>query len=260
MRPEGIFPVLFIGCILLAGCTQLSGTPPGSAAVPPPAITGSVPSPAGLPVATESPQLTGTVVHYISQVRDVKDSDLWFSLQVPVEWNITTRRLPNPENFEGSLYQTDLVGNNTFFLHTFTNYRSRDQNYRDDARQMVPAPAMTTVTINGIVFDRFESAADGRVNVTYVARQAGMNEHGYLSVLAFTANTSNRFEKEDFERVVSSFRYYGRDAIDTMPGEEIPRIAPPASEGGGVRSAVGGGSSGSSGGGGGGGGCGCGGG
>jgi uncharacterized membrane protein YgcG len=75
-----------------------------------------------------------------------------------------------------------------------------------------------------------------------------MNEFGYLSVLIFTANTSNRFEKEDYEKVVSSFRYHSSTSVNTIPGEEIPKIAPPVQVGGSVRSAVGGGSSGSSGG------------
>ena len=102
---------------------------------------------------------------------------------------------------------------------------------------------MTVVTINGITFDRFESTANGKTNVTYVARQTCMNEFGYLSVLAFSADTSNRFAVEDYDRVVASFRYYGREEVSTMPGEEIPRILPDEGEGGSVKSAFKSGSS-----------------
>jgi len=188
---------------------------------------------------TSAPRDVTTIIHQVSQVRDVKDSELLFSLQIPVEWSVSTHRLDNPENFIGFMYQTDLVRNNTFSIHTFTNYRWREQNYRDEFRRWIPAPNETEVTINGITFDRFESTSNGSTKVGYVAQQACANEGGYLSVLAFTANTSNRFEKEDYDTVVASFRYYSTDCVSTMPGEEIERIAPPEEEAGNMRSASG---------------------
>jgi hypothetical protein len=258
MRYSGIFLFLVvIACIVMAGCTQSSGTGPVTTAVPltspspaesatsaPPAVKAAVPTPA----ATIAPQQVVTLIHQVSQVKDVKDSELLFSLQVPVEWNISTRRLDNPENFVGFMYQTDLVPNNTFYIQTYINYNDRDQNYLNDCRQSSPAPNETTVTINGITFDRFELTANRTTNVTYVARKTSTNERGYLSVLAFSANTSNRFEQEDYDKVVASFRYYGRDDVSTMPGEEIPRVAPPQQEGGNAHSVVGSSGSGSSGG------------
>jgi uncharacterized membrane protein YgcG len=169
-----------------------------------------------------------------------------FALQVPREWNISTHRLKNPENFEGFMYQTDLVGNDTFSIHSFTDYRSREQNYRDAFMEWSPAPERTVVTINGIGFDRFESTTDGITRVGYVARKGSTNEQGYLSVLYFSAKTCNPYEKEDFERVVSSFRYFTRETTSTVPGEEIFKIIPLPEESGGTKSAVGSGSSGSS--------------
>jgi uncharacterized membrane protein YgcG len=256
MRCSGILLFLFvIAWILIAGCTQSSGTGPVTTAVPvssqPPAEP-ATPAPTAVETAiptaavTSAPQQVVTLIHEIPLVKDVKDSERLFSLQVPVEWNISTYRLDNPENFEGFMYQTDLVRNNTFYIHTYINYRSRDQNYRDDCRRLSPAPNETTVTINGITFDRFESTANRTTNVTYVARKTSTNERGYLSVLAFSANTSNRFEKEDYDRIVASFRYYSRDDISTMPGEEITWIAAPQGEAGNMRSSSGTGSSSSS--------------
>lgn len=229
----------------MAGCTQSSGTGTVTPAVPvtspPPAELSAAPEAAGTAVptaaATGTPETVVTIVHYIPLVKDVKDSALLFSLQVPVDWNPSTYRLENPENYEGFMYQTDLVKNNTFYIHTYENYRNRDQNYRDDARRWVPAPNETVVNINGITFDRFESTANGKANVTYVARQTCMNEFGYLTVFSFSVNTSNRFAVEDYDRVVASYRYYGRDKVGTMPGTEIPRIIP-ENEGGSVRSAT----------------------
>ncbi|MFA5267990.1 MAG: hypothetical protein WC379_08455 [Methanoregula sp.] len=237
--------MIIIACISMAGCTQSSGTGPVTTAVPvpsfpPPELSTPDPVAVGTAVPTEAattaPEEVVTIVHYIPLVKDVKDSALLFSLQVPVDWNPSSYRLENPENYEGFMYQTDLVKNNTFYIHTYENYRNRDQNYRDDARRWVPAPNETVVTINGITFDRFESTANGKTNVTYVARQVCMNEFGYLSVLSFSVDTSNRFAVEDYDRVVASFRYYDREKVSTMPGTEITRIIP-ENEGGSVRSA-----------------------
>ena len=245
--PEILLFLGVVACILIAGCTLASGTSPGTATAPvtplPPADPAtSVPTPV-TPVTTSAPQEVVTLVHYIPLVKTVKDSDHLFSLQVPVNWSVSTYELENPENFEGHLYQTDLVRNNTFYIHTFSNYRNREQNYRDECKLWSPAPNVTVVTINGITFDRFESTANGKTNVTYVARNYCMNDFGYLTVLAYTADSSNRFAVEDYDRVVRSFRYYPHDQVSTMPGVEIQKIYPDPSESGSVRSAVNGGSS-----------------
>jgi hypothetical protein len=246
MRCPGILLLAVIAGIVIAGCTQVTGSVPATPTAPaaspastePPTPVPTVPeTTVPVPVQTEAPQTVVTIVHYIPLVRDVKDSKLLFSLQVPVTWNPSTYRLANPENYEGFMYQTDLLKNNTFYIHTYENYRNRDQNYRDECKAWVPSPNMTLVTINGILFDRFESTANGTTNVTYVSRQACMNDFGYLTVIAYTADASNPFAVEDYDRVVSSFRYYPHDKISSMPGKEIPYIIPDETESGGTRSA-----------------------
>jgi hypothetical protein len=240
MRYYSISLMLFLVIgIFSTGCLQSSGTGPVTPVVT--ATTGP------MPATMVSPQQVVTIIHQVSQVRDIKDSELLFSLQVPVEWNVSTHRLENPENFVGSIYQTDLVGNNKFYIHSYINYEERDQNYRDDCRRWSPAPTVTNVTINGIIFDRFESTVNSTTFVTYVVRKTSTNERGYVSVLAFSANTSSRFEKEDYDKVVSSFRYYPKEDISTVPGEEIPRISFHKDEGGNAHSVVGSNSPGSSG-------------
>jgi len=253
MRCPGIFIVLLvIACIFIAGCTQSSGTDPVTTVVP---VTSPPPAepvtPAPTPVPTKIPTPVVTIVRQAPVLKDAKDSQLMFALQVPEEWNISTRRLNNPENFEGFMYQTDLVGNDmvgndTFSINTFTDYRNREQNYRDAFLEWSPAPNRTIVTINGIGFDRFESTADGTTQVGYVARKGSTNEQGYLSVIYFSAQTCNQYEKEDYEKVVSSFRYFTRETASTVPGEEIYKILPLPGESGGTKSTVGGSSSGSS--------------
>jgi uncharacterized membrane protein YgcG len=202
--------------ILLAGCTQSAGTGPVTTVVPAPS-----PSPAEAVTAatTTVPQPVATVIRYISQTKDIKDSGLLFALQVPVEWNVSTYQLMRSDYPD---YRTDLVADKVFSIYTYYLSQNQDQAYRDQFRQWSPAPTETTVTINNITYDRFESTGDGKTNVSYVVRKSSAYEHGYAGVLVFTARDSNRFEKEDFEKVVSSFRYFGGRSASTEPGEEIP--------------------------------------
>jgi hypothetical protein len=214
--------------IYLTGCTQYSGNAPVTPAVP--LTTLPAPQPA-TPLPTEpvtgAPEQVVTVVHQLSLLKNMKDTDLLFTLQVPVEWDLSTYRLNNPDNSEGLVYRTDLVKDNAFFIYTYTASRGQDQAYRDQFRKWSPPPAETTVTINRITYDRFESASTGTTRVAYVARKGSANERGYASVLVFTADTTNRFEKDDYERVVSSFRYFTAAEAGTLPGTEIERGNPP---------------------------------
>lgn len=235
--------------LVFAGCTQPSGTVPVTPAVPatplstPEPVT-SVPTTA----ATRVPQQVVTVIHQVSLQKTLKDSELLFSLEVPVEWDVKTYRLGNAGGSEGLEFRTDLVRDDTFFLTTYTASRSQDQAYRDQFRQWSPAPAETTVTINGIIYDRFESTSDGITHVAYVARKGSANERGYASVLVFAADTTHRFEKEDFEKVVSSFKYFTAYSASTVSGEEIVHTDPPFTSTGSALSRSASGNTGSSGG------------
>jgi uncharacterized membrane protein YgcG len=163
------------------------------------------------------------MIRYVSSTKDIRASELLFGLQVPVEWNVSTTRLIKSDIPD---YRTDLGADTVFSIYSYYFSPDKDRAYRDLFRQWYPAPTMTTVTINGITYDRFESKSDGGTNVSYIVRMNSANERGYVNVLVFTARNSNRFEKEDFEKVVASFRYYGKDDIGTMPGEEIPVYDP----------------------------------
>jgi hypothetical protein len=220
--------VIILG-IFLAGCTQSSAPAPVTP-VTPVALQTTIPP--SVPVTTvPAPEATVaqvvTVIHQVSQVHDIRDSALLFTLQVPVEWNVTTYRLSTAEDPEMMVYQTDLVSGNIFYIRTYTVSRSQDQAYRDQFRKWTPAPVETTVTINSIVYDRFESDSDGRTTVAYVARKSSANERGYASVIVFISDDSKRFEKDDYERVVSTFRYFPASSAGTMTGTEIARGNPP---------------------------------
>jgi hypothetical protein len=220
-EPQTIFLILVvIACIFPAGCVQSSGTSTVTPAVPQASVPTPEPAtPVPTAAATSAPFEVVTVIRYVSPLKDVKDSYLLFTLQVPVEWNVSTYRLIKSDTPD---YRTDLFADNAFSVYTYYFSQDKDHAYRDQFRQWSPAPTETTVTIHDITYDRFESTADGKTNVSYIMRKSSANKRGYASVLVFTARDSNRFEKEDFEKVVSSFRYYSKEDISTMPGEEIP--------------------------------------
>lgn len=206
--------------IVVAGCTQSSNTGPSTTVV-----SVSSPSPPEAVTATTATvaQPVVTIVRYISQTKDIKDSELLFALQVPVEWNVSTYQLMRSDTPD---YRTDLIADNVFSLYSTSITNSQDLAYRDEFRQWTPAPNETVVTINGITFDRFESTSEGKTNVSYIVRRSSAKERSYASVLIFTANTSNRFEKEDYEKIVASFRYFSRESAKTETGDEIPLYDP----------------------------------
>jgi hypothetical protein len=175
--------------------------------------------PVHTPAPVETPAAVVTVIRYVSPVVDRKDTELLFALQVPSGWNVSTWRKTNSDMSD---YRTDLVADGVFSVTSYPGSRSREQEYREEFRNWVPIPSETTVVLNGIRYDRFESSADGNTSVAYLAGTNSANERGYASVLVFSARDSNRFEQEDFEKVVSSFRYFTRDSAGIVTGEEIP--------------------------------------
>ena len=220
-QSQSIFLILVvIACIFSAGCAQSRGNNPVTPAVtatgvPAPEPTGSVPA-AG---ATNAPHEVVTIIRYVSPLKDLRDSELLFTLQVPAGWNVSTWRMMNSDTSD---YRTDLMADTVFSVYSYPATRSREQAYRDEFRLWSPAPVETTVTINDIRYDRFESSAGGNTTVAYLADTNNANEHGYASVLIFTARDCNRFEREDFEKVIASFRYFSVRSAGTIPGEEIP--------------------------------------
>jgi uncharacterized membrane protein YgcG len=219
--PQTIFLILVVtACLVTAGCVLVSGTSPVPTAAPATSVPAPEPSmPLPTAVATSTPREVVTVIRYVSLPRDLKDSKLLFTLQAPAEWNVSTYRIANSDTSD---YRTDLVAGGVFSVSSYPSTRSREQEYRDRFRQWSPAPVESTATINNIRYDRFESSADGNTTVAYLADTNSANERGYASVLIFVARDSNRFEREDFERVVSSFRYFGVRSAGTIAGEEIP--------------------------------------
>ena len=218
---HAIFLILvLIACISLTGCVQSSGNHPVTPAILQATIPVPEPITPVLPATvTNTSCETVKIVRYVSPLKDLKDPERLFALQVPADWNVSTSRMTKSDTSD---YRTDLVADNEFSIYTYLITRSREQEYRDQFRQWSPAPVETSVTIHDIRYDRYESSAGGNTTVAYLARAYNANEHGYGSVLVFNARDGNPFEREDFEKVVSSFRYFSARSAGTQPGEEIP--------------------------------------
>jgi uncharacterized membrane protein YgcG len=212
--------VVLAACLFSAGCVQSPGTGTATPAVQQENVSLKDPvTTVPATPATIAPYEVVTVIRYVSPPRAVKDSFLLFALDVPGEWNVSTTRMMRSDTSD---YRTELVAGDVFSIYSYPVTPSREQEFRDRFRQWVPAPAEKTVTINTIRYDRYESRAGGNTTVAYLARANSANEHGYGSVLVFTARDGNRFELEDFETVVSSFRYFSAKSAGTIPGNEIP--------------------------------------
>jgi hypothetical protein len=216
--------ILLIVFALSAGCTQSSPAPlpPQVTTVATPAIS-AVETPVAV-VTTSVPQVTFTGIHYTVPVRAWKDTELHMAFKAPQDWNATTRLVDLPEGAQGLVYRTDLVSNDVFSIRSYPISLNEDQSFRDTFRAWIPAPVQTTVTYNGITYDRFESVNDGKTHVGYVVQKSSANDIGFASVLVYTADASRPFDKEDFEKVVASFRYFTSRNAESVTGEEIPRV------------------------------------
>jgi hypothetical protein len=229
MKLFGTGILFFLTILILAsGCMNSSPAPsPQPVATAPTLPPATQVSPAVTPVpfiTASPPQVTVTIVHLIFPTKAWKDSELHIAFSTPQNWNVTTMPVKLPEGSQGLIYQTNLDPNGAFNITTFPISLSDDQAYRDTFRTWDPAPVQTTVTINGIVFDRFESSQNGKTHIGYVAQKASANDIGFSSVLEYTTDTSRPFDREDFEKVVASFSYFTARNASSVPGEEIPRI------------------------------------
>jgi hypothetical protein len=216
--------ILLIALILAAGCTQSSPAPYTEPFTTAPTQIATTVPPALTVVTTSAPQVIVTVIHLVVPTKAWKDSVLHIAFSAPQDWNVTTMPVKLPEGSQGLIYQTNLDPAGAFNITTFPISLSDDQAYRDTFRTWDPAPVQTTVTINGIVFDRFESTKNGITQVGYVAQKASANDIGFSSVLRYTTDASLPFDREDFEKVVGSFSYFTSENASTVPGMEIPRV------------------------------------
>ena len=210
-----LFIIILVG---VTGCTQ-SGTGPGSLHADNRTIQET---PGGNGTVSSSPNPIETMDRALLPMIPYKDTRLRIAFYVPEDWSVSTREVPKPEGAEGLIYRTDLLGDNRFYIITYTDSRNEDQTYRNEIRRTwIPTPEETTVVIHGITYDRFESSLAGTTNVSYVVRKSSANELGYASVLFFTTKGSQPDEMSEFMRVVSSFRYFTGSEADSIPGTEI---------------------------------------
>jgi hypothetical protein len=222
---------MVLGLVVSSGCTRsLSSTASENRTV-------TVQTPT-LPVSTSSPTIQHSsttiapqkVMVTLGPLKTIKDSELWFTIQVPESWKVTTERISNPEGYEGLVYVTylydDPVRFNTheFYIITYAITRDFDQAVRNTYRDTwTPLPNESTVKINGITFDRFESKSGDKVIVAYVVRKSSANERGFASVIEYSIDSSSQYQQKDFESFISTFDYKDAKDIKLAVGEEIKR-------------------------------------
>ena len=181
------------------------------------------------PIPIPSAQSTQNSTSYSDRVtgvplKTIKDSELWFSMQVPESWEPTTERTSNPEGYEGLVYITDLNKNDEFYIITYAISRDQDQSFRNYYRDTwTPLPNESTVTINGKIFDRFESKSDDFVKVAYVVRKGSANERGFASVIIYSLTSPRGYQQKDFESFILTFHYLKAKEVKLSPGEEIKK-------------------------------------
>ncbi len=176
-----------------------------------------------------------------AEATPVKDSELWFTIRVPEDWNATTvwergygtwigyyfyTRLGVEEPVYNQTGITRRINSTRITIMTYAITRNQDQDYRNDFRQnWIPTPVESTETINGIVFDRFESKGEGTA-VGYVVKKASANERGYATVIWYYVSPSQC--QEEIENIIHSFRYLSEREIliGNVPGTEISIFHP----------------------------------
>ena len=137
---------------------------------------------------------------------------------------VTTEQLSIPEGYRGLGFETSLYGKE-FHIFTYGITRNQDQDFRNYYRRFwTPLPNETTVTMNGVSYDRFESKSGGNISVAYVVRKGSWNERGYASVIEYFIDSDSQYQQKDFESVISTFRYVTARDIGSATGEEIIRL------------------------------------
>lgn len=227
--PVSLILLLIIG-LLAAGCSQPASPPPGASTVPPavPAGTFAIPATPLHTVPSPTEIRTGAIPPKspLPLTKTVKDRELLFSLVVPDSWNMETERLSNPEGYEGLAYRTSVPFDTSFTILTYAITRGQDQDIRNAIRDTwIPKPNETTVTLNSITCDRFETSSGGKTAIAYVVRKASANEKGFASWITCTSTPSGRLSPGDCDAIVRTFRYLSLRDADSVPGELIPHYA-----------------------------------
>jgi len=211
--------VFFSGCInSVPTRASKNQTTPIDPTIPTVSISPSI-------ITTSFPVITPQKISTLGPLKTIKDSDLWFTMQVPASWEVKTEPIPIPEGYVGIIYETYLFEPQEFYIITYAISRDFDQSVRNRYRNTLPQLLNeSTVTINRIIFDRFEWKTEKIVKVAYVVRKGSANERGFASVILYTVNSSSQYQQKDFESFISTFKYETPEDIKSAVGEETKKV------------------------------------
>jgi hypothetical protein len=232
-----IFIVVILVIIGAGGCIQQNSDFP-----PVPLIQQTLPVSNSVAAINRPDTVTSPVISSTPGVmrplvpldKTIKDSILNFAVNVPENWNGTTTMMNNPEGYEGLSYSTSFIldtgtpvsnENEEFSIITYAITRGQDQDLRNNIRtQWIPKPQESTVMIQGITVDRFQSDAHGYMTIAYVVRKGSANEKGFDSLIYVNVSEAkSTYGVKIYEEIVQSVRYLTQKEIDKLPAEETDK-------------------------------------
>ena len=172
----------------------------------------------------------------LTLTKTLKDSRLWFSVNVPETWNATSEWEGGYDTWTGLYFYTNLgveervnvqnsstlrINSSKIFIMTYTITKNQDQDYRNYYRDnWKPEPVESIEKFNGITFNRFESKGEGTA-VAYVSNKASANERGLATVIRFYVAPPECLDQ--MEKIVHSFRYLSvrEITLGSAPGIEV---------------------------------------
>jgi hypothetical protein len=246
-----VFTALALIAFLFAGgCSQPAGQPAPVATpaqtpvmqeptVPPVTLTTAVPT-VKTPAATP-------VIPAVPLPITVKDTKLLFTIFAPDGYSGRTIRVTKSTGysiiykttiFNPSILRIDGIANDNtgdylqlddaltiFFYSAALN---EDQNIKNLVRDKGVVFNETTVTYNGITYERFELESDpfsGKTGKTviFVGSKGDANENGYIPEMIYSVTGASTLGQTTLENMVQSFRWYPSKRIDNAPGIETDR-------------------------------------
>jgi hypothetical protein len=242
----GLIALLFAG-----GCSQPAGQP-APVATPVqtlPAIsepTSSPATPATIVPAIKTPVPT-LVIPAVPLPVTVKDSKLLFTILAPDGYSGRTIRVTKSTGYS-IIYKTTIFNpailriggiaddntgdylqlDDALTIFFYAAALNEDQNIKNLVRDKGVAFNETTVTYNGITYERFELESDpfsgnSGKTVIFVGSKGDANENGYIPEMIYSVTRASTLGETTLENMVRSFQWYTSRKIDSAPGIETDR-------------------------------------
>jgi hypothetical protein len=246
-----VFTALALIALLFAGGCSQPASQPAPVATPVPTSVTQEPTAPPAPVTTAVPTVKTPVptpvIPAVPLPMTIKDTKLLFTIYAPDGFSGRTIRVTKSTGysiiykttiFNPAVIRVDGIANDNtgdylqlddaltiFFYSAALN---QDQNLKNLIRDKGVAFNETTVTYNGITYDRFELESDPFSGMTgktviFVGSKGDANENGYIPEMIYSVTGASTLGQTTLENMVQSFRWYPGKRIDSAPGVETDR-------------------------------------